>query len=261
MNRTIISDVCLPNHCDLILDVAGKDSYAAIIKFLDEIWPYSVTISPILVKAPTEYGDLDASITSFNNFRSYIIEIYNVEMLPIIVIEEPEYWHIMCGRFASTIQEKLHFYTPCIGCHVYFHSIRAFIAEKNNVRFIVSGERYLHDSRKKINQTLSAVKYHSVLLSRFGCYHIQPLLNISSDDVIRKILEPYEKDRILHLNCVFDSNYISFSEESLKQERVDSYYDLCLNLAQSYFGLYKNGLGYKQIEIEMCKIVESWKSL
>lgn len=261
MNKTFqsIKDVGIFPPCDIIVDVAGNDSYAAIIEFLKGVRPKSVTIAPIVVKAPTEYGDDEALIESFDSFKAQLLELYSIDILPTIFIEEPEYWHIMCGRFASAIQEHLNFYTPCIGCHVYFHSIRAYIAKKNNIKYIVSGERYLHDSKTKLNQTLTSITYHSLLLSHFGCTHIQPVVNISSNDQIREIVSPYVEKRISHFECVFDSNYRDFPKNVLTESRIDSLYKLCLKIATSYFPLLSDGLSYEKILLEISNIVETWR--
>lgn len=95
------------------------------------------------------------------------------------------------------------FYTPCIGCHAYFHILRAFIALDIEALGIISGERVKHSGRFKINQSKDAVDTYRKILKEFGIKFYTPILNIDTEEELNKYLTFKWEEGKEQFKCLF----------------------------------------------------------
>jgi|Deesub1362A_J573_1020465.scaffolds.fasta_scaffold01889_3 hypothetical protein len=185
-----------------ILEIAGRDSLAAAFLFMQNEKPEEVF--PTFAQAPVEFGkeNLNYPLKILKEKWGEKVKIREVQKLT-----NPRLWSAINGRFISTIIKKYGFYTPCFGCHLYFHLLRIPLARKMNIETIVSGEREEHDKKVKINQIGEALDAYRKILSAVGIKIIYPLRKIKSGREIEKIIgvewAPEEKQ----MKCVFSKNY------------------------------------------------------
>jgi len=244
-------DFIIKQSADIIIDVAGKDSYAALAKYLGENNSNAIIrIIPVVVKVPSEYGSHETLQSSFEKFKKEISNTYFVSFSETIFIEEPILWHYLNGRFIAEYIKKYDFYSPCCGCHIYLHSIRAYIANKLNIKTIISGERLSHGNKIKLNQLNSSIQYHSKILKEFGINHIQPILNISDNLDIDKIVNKFiSNDDLYHYKCLFSSNYRLTNNDVNIPVKLQSFYELLIKITIKYLSILE--LPINLIEKEM----------
>lgn len=234
-------------HGDIIIDVAGKDSYAALIKHLETEKQNSLKIIPIVVKAPSEYGTIEKLVESFDNFKFKISQQFDVVFNDTLIIEEYLLWRLLNGKYISEFIKDLGFYSPCPGCHIYLHSVRAYISKLLGINTIISGERLTHGSKLKINQLPISIANHSEILKEFGVNHIQPVLDIANTKEIDKLIDNYiDNKSIYHFDCVFSSNYRYLDGSVNNPHNLDEYYTILSKIALKYFSV----INQTQAEIE-----------
>lgn len=190
----------------VIGEFAGRDSIAAIIKAFerDDI----TIVLPIASFAGVEYGESDALIENHDMLSRRIEELYGKSktLLPLMFYSRPDLWYAINGRFISILNQKYGFYTPCIGCHAYFHILRAPIAYELG-RTIISGERISHDGDCKINQLPDVLQIYRDIIGELGSNLIHPIVDIQDGNQIDEIIGfNYVKSDKLP-QCVFSGNY------------------------------------------------------
>lgn len=137
------------NHA-AIVDVQGRDSFAAAILGFQE---YGIRrVVPVIVYVPVQYGDWYALLNNVKLLKKVIEKRFGGIVYQPIVIGDPTYWWILNGRYVSEIIRKFGFYSPCLNCHLYIHSMRGFLAKAIGYTTIISGERESHGGKYKINQ-------------------------------------------------------------------------------------------------------------
>ena len=77
---------------------------------------------------------------------------------------------------------------PCVGYHVYLHSVRIPLSLTLGKVPIISGERKRHNRRIKINQISEALNVYQKLSEDFRVRLLLPLRQIPKGDQIEKIL-------------------------------------------------------------------------
>ena len=218
----------------VIIDIAGKDSLAAIIEFLKTDSDVSEII-PIIVKAPTEYGDINKFHKSYNEFMNYIQKRFKIIITNEFLIEEPLLWRLINGKYVAMLIKKYGFYSPCPGCHLYLHSIRGYMGRNLGVKRIISGERVRHENKIKLNQLDISLQKHAKLLKKFEIEHIQPLRDINSDSKVYDILKETKINEFYHYNCVYSGNYIGLDDRRNIPKRLENYYDFSMDIIDEYF--------------------------
>lgn len=246
---------CLENLKDVpvdtvIVDIAGKDSIAAILEQV-QLDNTITNILPIVVKAPTEYGNDELFIEAYKNFINVAKSKYSLNIVHEFYIEEPLLWRIINGKYLSITMDKFGFYSPCPGCHLYIHSVRGFIGKKLGIKKIISGERLKHENKIKINQLDISLKKHEELLKYFGIKHLQPLKNTFSDANIFKNLKDAGIKEFYHYNCLYSGNYKNLNGSSTIPLKLESYYDFAIELIKFYFKQLENSTTYNELESAM----------
>ena len=185
-----------------VVEIAGRDSIAAAIKsvkkkgFTDLLPTYGYT--------GTEHGPWSAVEEAVNRLSRCLpdVRVHN-----LIVLGSPGFWRALNGRFISELISRYGFYTPCVGCHVYLHSVRIPIALTLGRMPVISGERERHDGAVKINQISEALNFYQNLADNFGVRLLLPLRNVAEGKYIEDILEFAWKQGEEQMGCVLSGNY------------------------------------------------------
>jgi len=185
-----------------IVEIAGRDSVAAAVKSVEEV---SFTdLLPVYVYTGTEYGpwtSVEETVMRLSR-RLPEIRVHN-----LLIIGSCEFWQALNGRFMSELITRYGFYTPCVGCHIYLHSVRIPLALILGKVPIVSGERERHDEAVKINQISEALTIYQNLSEDFGVRLLFPLRHIAKGDHIKDILGFEWQEGKDQLSCVLSGNY------------------------------------------------------
>ena len=202
-----------------IVEMAGRDSVAAAIKSVGE--EEFSDLLPTFVYTGTEYGSWPSVMMAVERLSNRLpgTRIHN-----LVVMGSPDFWRALNGRFISILIEKYGFYTPCIGCHLYLHSIRIPLALKIGGVPIISGERERHNGHIKINQNSVALDFYKKLSKDFGIQLLLPLRHIQEGSHIKEILGFHWQEGKEQLGCTLSGNY----------RRLDSEQNIPSHLVQRY---------------------------
>ncbi len=188
-----------------VAEIAGRDSFAAILKAVEEESIRAVL--PSIAYTGTEYGNWRTPFEKLAGLKERLGRM-GVEILDPVVLGDPATWNLLCGRSVVSHIRAYGFYSPCIGCHFYLHSLRVPLASLLNSRTIIAGERERHDGKVKLNQIRVVLDAYTALLDGFGVRLLLPLRYVNSGDDIKAILKDDWKEGKEQLSCVFSKNYI-----------------------------------------------------
>ncbi len=199
-----------------MVEIAGRDSVAAAIKSVEE--RDFTDLIPTYVYTGTEYGP-------WSNVERAVRRL--AERLPQtrvhdpLVMGSPVFWQALNGRFISELISRYGFYTPCVGCHLYLHSVRIPLALSLQNIPIITGERERHNGDIKINQTSEALDFYQRMADLFNIELLMPLRHINEGKQIEEILgfEWHQGEEQLH--CVLSGNYRMLNnKEVFKDQNV-----------------------------------------
>jgi hypothetical protein len=163
---------------------------------------------PTIAYTGTEYGEWRLPFEKVEYLRKRLRDDgAGVEVLAPVVMGSPDLWRLLCGRYVLGQYRRFGFYTPCIGCHVYLHTIRIPLAKKTGCRVVVAGEREVHGGVVKLNQVPAALDAYVGLLARFDVELALPLRHVSSAAEIEEIVGPGPGKSEEQLACVLSGNY------------------------------------------------------
>ncbi|MFH1082306.1 MAG: hypothetical protein V1751_02835, partial [Pseudomonadota bacterium] len=202
-----------------VVEMAGRDSVAAAIKSVEQ--EKFSDLLPTFVYTGTEYGPWSTVLGAVERLSKRLPEtrIHN-----LVAMGSPDFWRALNGRFISDLMERYGFYTPCIGCHLYLHSIRIPLAINIGSVPIISGERERHNGNIKINQTAGALDFYKKLSKDFGIQLLLPLRHIQKGPHIEEILGSHWQEGEEQLGCTLSGNY----------RRLDSKYNIHSDQVQRY---------------------------
>ncbi len=212
----------------VIGEFAGRDSVAAIMKALED--ESIVNILPIASFAPTEYGDFDILKTNYEQMLLRIQKLYGdrKKIFPLLFYSNSNLWSVINGRFLDFNVKNFGVYTPCIGCHAYFHLVRIPLALKLGAR-IISGERESHDGRIKLNQTAESLDTYIKIAKHFGVELIMPIRHMKDGGEVKELIGWDWEEGKAHQSCAFSGNYLSVDGSvDYDKEKVNKYLDLFL---------------------------------
>jgi hypothetical protein len=221
-----------------IAEIAGRDSVAAIIRGC-EIRQFKAII-PTIAYTGTEYGDWDISFEKTEFVRNKLRQ-KDIKVFEPILLGSPKFWWQLCGRYTAHFFKKFGFYSHCVGCHLYFHTIRIPVAKKLNCKVVIAGERELHDGKIKVNQIKVALDAYTDLLKKFGIELLLPLRHVKSGEEIESIVGERWDEGKEQLECVLSKNYqesdgsVLFTEDSIKR----FLYEFALDTAEKFVMLHK----------------------
>jgi hypothetical protein len=185
-----------------IVEIAGRDSVAAAVKSVEE--EGFTDLLPTYVYTGTEYGSWESVKRAVDRLTSRLPQ---VQMHDLVVLGSPGFWHALNGRFISELRSRYGFCTPCVGCHLYLHTIRIPLSTMLGEAPIIAGEREKHDGTIKVNQVSEALDVYQNIANDFGVRLLLPLRHVVEGARITEILG-FEwhagKDQ---LGCVLSGNY------------------------------------------------------
>ena len=185
-----------------IAEIAGRDSIAAAVKGVSE--GLFTDLLPTYVYTGTEYGSwgiVEAAVERLAN-RLPETRVHN-----LVVLGSPGFWRALNGRFINEMTSKYGFYSPCIGCHLYLHSVRIPLAHILGNVPIISGERERHNGSVKANQIPEALDHYQGLSAEFGISLIFPIRHIAESRHITNLIGFEWEEGKEQLNCVLSGNY------------------------------------------------------
>jgi hypothetical protein len=185
-----------------IVEIAGRDSVAAAVRAVSE--EGFTDLLPTYAYTATEYGAWSSMGDAVKRLADRLPQI---RVHPLLVMGSPRFWQALNGRFMSELISRYGFLSPCIGCHLYLHSVRIPLAVALGRIPIISGERERHDGMIKINQISEALTLYKALAGEFGVRLLFPLRHISDGHQIREILGFEWEEGKEQLGCVLSGNY------------------------------------------------------
>jgi hypothetical protein len=221
----------------VIGEFSGRDSVAAILKALEN--PSINHILPVASFAATEYGEFQSLEKNYEQMVNRVDELYgkSKKILPLIYYSNPGLWSVINGRFVEEMNRKFGFYSPCIGCHAYFHLLRVPMA-LNLSKKIISGERESHDGRVKINQLGSSLDIYRRITEYFGVELLIPIQDMENGDEVKKLIGWNWDEGKDHPSCIYSKNYTDINGKTLyDKEKIDNYlnnflYPICIRLGE-----------------------------
>lgn len=205
-----------------IAELAGKDSVAAIHKF---IRTHSMSrIIPTIVYTRTEYGGFDSYFKSLNYLKKYATDCGSI-IEDVYELANEKFWNIFCVKYQYNLYQMYGFYTPCIMCHLYTHLLRIPLCYKFGAVGIITGERFFHGEKIKINQHPRTLDCFQRLIDYSGLKLIQPLVKVKNPIDIANEIE--DNEILNHANdtkCILSGNLNgSIVDEFALQKFLDEY--------------------------------------
>ena len=188
-----------------LVEIAGRDSIAAAVTSVEE--EGFTDLLPTYVYTATEFGPWASVEEAVQRLARRLPE---VRIHDLVVLGSPGFWQALNGRFIAELTSRFGFYTPCIGCHLYLHSVRIPLAVTLGEVPIVSGERELHDKAIKVNQISEALNVYQGIAKDFGVHLLSPLRHMEEGNRIEEILGSQWKAGKEQLGCVLSGNYRSW---------------------------------------------------
>jgi hypothetical protein len=187
-----------------IVEIAGRDSIAAAVKSAED---EGITdLLPTYVYTGTEYGPWESVERAVERLAT---RLPAVRIHDLVVLGSPSFWQALNGRFMSELVSRYGSYSPCVGCHLYLHSVRIPLSMTLGEVPIVAGEREQHDGAIKINQISQALDVYENIAKHFGTRLVLPLRHIGEGDRITDILGFEWQAGKEQLGCVFSGNYLT----------------------------------------------------
>lgn len=217
-----------------IAELAGKDSVAAIHKFI-RTNPYS-RIIPSIVYTRTEYGGFESYAKSLNYLQNYAANCGTL-FGEVHHLSNEKLWNIFCVKYQYKLYKKYGFYTPCIMCHLYTHLLRIPICYKYGAEGIITGERFSHGGKVKVNQHPKTLECFQMLIDYSGLKLIQPLLEIGNvKDVENEIGSKEIIDHANDTKCILSENLNDWIvDENALQNFLDEYiYNVGIYIIDAY---------------------------
>jgi hypothetical protein len=185
-----------------VIEVAGRDSVAAALRAV-ELYEFTDLI-PVYAFTGTESGPWSLVENAVKKLTSVLTK---ARIHDLLVMGSTEFWRALNGRFIDELNHRYGFYTPCIGCHMYLHSLRIPLAVSLGNIPIVSGERELHNGTIKINQTAQALTTYSEVAESFGINLLFPIRHVHDGKEIDEILGFDWQESKEQPGCVLSGNY------------------------------------------------------
>jgi hypothetical protein len=187
-----------------IVEIAGRDSIAAAVRSVRE--EGLTDLLPTYVYTSTEHGPWASVEDAVERLTR---RLPGVRIHDLVVLGSPGFWQALNGRFIAELISRFGFYTPCIGCHLYLHSVRIPIAVFLGKVPIISGERELHEKAIKVNQISEALDVYQKIARDFGVPLLLPLRHMEEGHRIEDILGFKWQAGKEQLGCVLSGNYLS----------------------------------------------------
>jgi len=205
-----------------IVEIAGRDSFAAAIKFSRE--NAVDTIYPTFAHTGTEFGDMEDVRRNVELLRRQLNKESGTGVDDLTELADYRLWRALNGRFISILIQKYGFYTPCIGCHLYVHLVRLPLTQKLGVNTLIAGEREYHEAGQKLNQTKCAIDAYKKVLESVGVDIVFPVRHLKDSSELMEYADWLWEEGGNQPQCVLSGNYrgaagIDSGIDPEKQER------------------------------------------
>jgi hypothetical protein len=190
-----------------IVEIAGRDSIAAAVIGVEA--QGFTDLLPTYVYTGTEYGAWERVEKAVERLLKRLPQ---VRVHDLLLLGSPGFWQALNGRFIAELVSRYGFYTPCVGCHLYLHSVRIPLATMLGNVPILAGERERHDQAIKVNQISEALDIYQDMVGHFGITLLLPLRHTAEGTRIRDTLGlewPAGEDQ---LGCVLAGNYRGWNQ-------------------------------------------------
>ena len=187
-----------------IAEIAGRDSIAAALEAINT--RDFKALLPTIAYTGTEFGDWKVPFQKTELLKELLGE-RGIKVFDPIVLGAPRLWWRLCGRYVTHLFKAFGFYSPCVGCHLYLHTIRIPLAKKLGCSVVIGGERESHQGKTKINQIGAALDAYISFARTFGIELFLPLRNISRNKDIEAIINQPWDEGAEQLGCVLSKNY------------------------------------------------------
>jgi hypothetical protein len=187
-----------------IAEIAGRDSIAAVLEATSK--RDFKAILPTIAYTGTEFGDWTIPFHKTELLKVELVK-KGIKVFNPILLGAPRLWWRLCGRYVTCLFKKFGFYSPCLGCHLYLHTIRIPLAKKIGCSFVIGGERESHEGKTKINQIGVALEAYISLARKFGIELFLPIRTIAKNKDIEKIIKQPWEEGTEQLGCVLSKNY------------------------------------------------------
>jgi hypothetical protein len=185
-----------------MVEIAGRDSVAAAVQAVME--EGFTDLLPTYVYTGTEHGNWSSVAAAVRRLADRLPQ---VRIHSLLVMGSPRFWQALNGRFLNELIARYGFMSPCIGCHLYLHSVRIPLSMSLGSIPIISGERESHDGVLKINQTSEVLTCYEAIALEFEVRLMFPLRRISDGGRIRDLLGLSWEEGEEQLGCVLSGNY------------------------------------------------------
>jgi len=187
-----------------IAEIAGRDSLAAVVRAC-ELRPITAIV-PTLAYTGTEYGNWKTPLEKVSLLKK-ILKQKKLTVFDPVILGSPRFWWELCGRYVTHLTKQFGFFSHCIACHLYLHSVRIPLAKKLQINIVIGGERELHDGKIKINQIKEVLDAYQDFFNKFDLELFLPLRDIESGKQIESIIGmPWDEGQ-QQLKCVLSKNY------------------------------------------------------
>lgn len=231
----------------IIVEIAGRDSVVALLKFIDEAnereekYNFIFTIAYV----PSEYDpDTDFSIFGLGEILRLHAVRFGHKVSDMLYLAETGIWFKIVKPIFGEVKSK--YITPCVACHAYCHLTRLDRAIEANAD-ILTGERYNHDGKYKINQLPNFIKFCDEYFAKYDVKFIRPLLDVSSNDEVAEIYKNFcdeygiEVDRYKFAGCYLENNIMVKEENKhIVEQELDTYLSVLATQLDDIFTEYKD---------------------
>ena len=222
LSESTVSDIRKTEHI-AIAEIAGRDSIAAVIRAC-ELRTIKAVI-PTIAYTGTEYGNWEVPFEK-TGILKYKLRDKSIKVYDPIILGSPKLWRNLCGRYMTHFLNKFGFFSPCVGCHLYFHALRIPLAINLHCRLIIGGERESHNGKIKINQTAISLDAYIDLLKKFDIELFLPIRKVISGREIEMIVGENWDEGDQQLECVLSKNYQELNGEVIfNEDAIKRYFD------------------------------------
>lgn len=195
-----------------IAEIAGKDSISSVINFVQG--KDNIIIVPTVVYTGTEYGDINTYNESIEFLKNYLSK-RSIKSEETLFLHDEKLWNILNAKYQYLIFQRFGFFTPCIMCHFYTHLMRIPLYLQYKASGLITGERFSHDGKIKMNQHPDTLECFFCLFKKYGINLIRPNCDICSKQDIDDIInDKYIIDHANDVKCVLSGNLYGFPCEN-----------------------------------------------
>lgn len=202
----------------IVVEIAGRDSVAALIKYA-LLHPGSYFL-PTIAMIPPEEDRYEDILSYMVSLQRYIFEKGSFLYDTLFLEGEDMWWKV--NNDPHEVVAKYGFFTYCLGCHGVVHALRVPLAKELSAK-VITGERFRHGKRVKINQCPITVDAYSEFFAGHGIEHITPILDLISREEIDLIFgefeSRYDTSCFKPIQCSLSGNGDGFDTSTLNLEK------------------------------------------